>query len=138
MANITPISGKNGKIVWASNILYLQSWKLDLKIDIEEFAHFGMSSDSTNLIFKQLVDGFASATVDVEGKFDNTAAAYINSSKTLYPQVSATCQFLYNSTVGWTCTGMVESIGPSQSVDAPFGTYSARIRITAMTFTTTG
>jgi hypothetical protein len=138
MANITPISGKNGKIVWASNILYLQSWKLDLKVDLEEFAHFGMSSDSTNLTFKQLVDGFASGTVDVEGKFDNTAAAYLNSSKTLYPQVQATCQFLYNSTVGWTCNGVVESIGPSQSVDGPFGLYSAKIRITSMVFTTTG
>ena len=138
MANISVISGKNGKITWASKILYLEKWDLEIKIDIEEYQHFGMTADATNLVFKQLVDGFASGTATVSGKFDNTAAAYLPSSKTVYPQVVGTAYFGFNATVGFTCSCMIESIKPSQGVESPFATYEAALKITSCVFTTTG
>jgi hypothetical protein len=138
MANINVISGKNGKLTWASNVLYLESWKINLKIDLEEYSHFSMTQDSNSLIFKQLVDGFASATASVSGKFDNTVGAYINSTKTLYPQVTATAYFGLSATVGFTATAVCESISPSQSVSGPYATYDAELRLTSLVFTTTG
>jgi hypothetical protein len=138
MANITPISGKNGKITFASNVLYLEKWEIDLKIEFERFKHFGMSADSTNLTFSQIVDGFAEASGTASGKFDGTAAAYLPSSKTVYPQVTGTGYFGFSSLIGFTCNLMITGIRPSQSVESPFGLYEFDFQVTSMVFTTTG
>lgn len=137
MATIVPISGKFGKLTWASNVLYLSKWDAEVKIDIEEYMSFSQTPDSNSLYFKQLIDGFASATANIEGKFDNTAAAYLPTSKTVWPQVSGTLYLGFSATVGFTCTGMVESVKPAQSTDGS-STYAASFKITGMVFTTTG
>ena len=135
MATIVPISGKNGKLTWASNVLYLSKWDAEVKIDIEEYSHFGQSPDSQSLIFKGLIDGFASGTANVEGKFDNTVGSYLPSSKTVWPQVTGTLYLGYNATIGLTCTGIVESVKTGQGTDSS-AVYAATFRITAMAFTT--
>lgn len=138
MPNANILSGKYGIFKWNSNLLFFEKWDLDLKVDMEEYMHFGMVPDGQNLIFKQLVDGFASGTITGAGKFDNTVGSYLPLNKVVYPQVYTNFYIGYNSLVGFVGTGAIESIKTGQGVQSPYATYECSIKVTGLTFSLAG
>jgi hypothetical protein len=137
---IVPFNGKSGVIIFKSAHLYLEEWELALEIESEDFKHFEMSSDVNNLIFRQLLTGFAGGTATVRGKFDNTVGSYLPTDKSIWPDQSGTGGWLgYTNLVGFKVSHTVIGIRASQSANRPVGSlYEANLKITACTFSTTG
>jgi hypothetical protein len=138
MANALVLSGKYGLFKWYSNLIYFEKWDLDLKVDMEEYMHFGMTPDANSLIFKQLVDGFSSGTITASGKFDATPGGILPTNKVLYPQVYTNFYIGYNSLLGFVGVGAIESIKTGQGVQSPYATYECSIKVTGLLFSTAG
>ena len=137
MATIAPVSGTLGKITWNSASLYLERWELTPKIDIERYKFFESTADANGLYWSKVIAGFTSATVRVSGKFDNTALAYLPSTKGVWPGGAASGTLIIGGTVGFAITGVISGGVAAQGVDQPFSTYEATIELTACTFQTT-
>lgn len=139
MATIAVPPGKSGTIRFKAATLYLNAWELSLDIDNDSYVHFDMTANADSLFIKGLVTGHATGEAVVRGNFDNTAAAYLPSSKTTYLDQAGACWLGYTALVGWDCTATVISIRTVQAAGQPAGaTYEARLKITAVVFDTNG
>jgi hypothetical protein len=136
MATIAPVSGTLGKITWNSASLYLEKWEITPKVEIERFKHFESTADANGLYWSKVMVGFASATVKIMGKFDNTVGAFLPSTKAIWPGGAATGTLIIGGTVGYSIAGTISDVASAQGVDSPFSTYEATIELTACTFVT--
>lgn len=141
MATITVPPGKGGVIIFGStNHLYLREWELALDVDNELYKHFEMTTDSQAVMWAQVITGHGTGEATVRGNFDNTVAAYLPTSKSVWiGQSSATGWLGYTSACGFDIAFTVINIRALQAADRPAGaTYEARIRITACLFNAAG
>ncbi len=139
MAVISVPPGKSGKITFGANALYLKEWEMGLEIDNDLVKHFEQTADANSIIFAACVTGHATGEATVRGNFDNTAAAYLPSSKSIWLNAAGTGWLGYTSSVGYNVSFTIIGIRTLTAADRPAGaTYEARVRITAAVFNAAG
>ncbi len=139
MASISVPPGKGGVIILGSAHLYLSSWQLSLDVDNELYKHFEQTADGNSLVWANVVTGHMTGEVTVTGKFDATNAAYLPTSKSVWPNQANTGWLGYTSTIGFNIGYTIIGVRAVQNAEQPAGaTYEARLRITACTFDTHG
>lgn len=72
---ITAIAGKYGLIKFASATAKLVGWTCNINNSIIEYATTGQTADDDSQYWMNVLSGLNSATLEVEGYWDNTATA---------------------------------------------------------------
>ena len=136
MATISVPPGKSGIIILDGSHLYLNEWDMSLEVDNEAYMHFEQDADVNSLVWKNILTGHVTGDATVRGNFDQTGAAYLPTSKGVWPTHSGTGFLGYTSTVGFTVSFGNIGIRASHGAARPAGaTYDARVKILACVFT---
>ena len=134
---ITAIAGKYGLIKFASATAKLVGWTINISNSLIEYATTGQTADADSQYWMNVLSGLNSATIEVEGYWDNTGTAanqWTGSAYALRPGTGASG----NGTFGFTTTAnncfvatvVVESIsaGTNAESNKP-ATFRATLRV---------
>lgn len=132
---MTPLSGKNGKILVGAVSHRLKEWSMPIKVDVLDGTAFGATADADGNVWREKFTGLAGATVSVSGIWDADNSP--TDADAFRPGGGVVLKlYLRDSDIFFQCNAIVEEANPNVKVEGEAG-FQASLQVTGnVTFPT--